>query len=276
MGARSLGYSAGSYSRSASWTRTMSPVASRKPRRRAAPFPWFPSWKRTRISFFSSAVPSRRVSARSASSRRRNSRVPSVDPSSTTRISLGMATAWTRWRISGRVRRSLYTGTTTDRRQLPASTAAIIAWASPSGGGLGPAAPPEREEAREGEPAQGAQGDGEPDPDRRLPVAELNEVPARGQGQGAERPVGAQDRDGLLVVPGLPPRMVGVAEHEEDGLVDRDRELDARRGIGADGDRGKRRTRHRGHRTRRPPDGLGDEDLLGGIELLQLLEDPVG
>ena len=41
----SWGYCAGSYSRSASWTITIWPVACWKPVRRAAPLPWFLSWK---------------------------------------------------------------------------------------------------------------------------------------------------------------------------------------------------------------------------------------
>lgn len=40
----------GSYSRSASWTATKSPVASRNPVRSAAPFPWFFAWRSTQIS----------------------------------------------------------------------------------------------------------------------------------------------------------------------------------------------------------------------------------
>ena len=44
IGFTSLGYSLGSYSRSASWTMTASPVAAAKPVRSAAPFPWFVSW----------------------------------------------------------------------------------------------------------------------------------------------------------------------------------------------------------------------------------------
>ena len=40
----SRGYSAGSYSRSASCTMTTSPVACLKPSRRAAPLPWFFGW----------------------------------------------------------------------------------------------------------------------------------------------------------------------------------------------------------------------------------------
>ena len=39
IGSSSLGYSFGSYSRSASWTMTMSPVACLKPVRSAAPLP---------------------------------------------------------------------------------------------------------------------------------------------------------------------------------------------------------------------------------------------
>ena len=38
-------YSRGSYSRSASCTITKSEVASAKPRRRAAPLPWFTGWR---------------------------------------------------------------------------------------------------------------------------------------------------------------------------------------------------------------------------------------
>src|SRR6266436_880919 len=47
MGWSRRGYSAGSYSRSASWTRAISPVTCSTARRTAAPLPWLCSWKRT-------------------------------------------------------------------------------------------------------------------------------------------------------------------------------------------------------------------------------------
>src|SRR2546425_216622 len=46
MGWSRRGYSAGSYSRSASWTRAISPVTCSTARRTAAPLPWLCSWKR--------------------------------------------------------------------------------------------------------------------------------------------------------------------------------------------------------------------------------------
>jgi hypothetical protein len=75
MGARILGYSFGSYSRSASWMITTSPVAALMPVRSAAPLPWFTSCSSS-------------WSMRPASSPFSRSRVPSREQSSTTMISL--------------------------------------------------------------------------------------------------------------------------------------------------------------------------------------------
>src|SRR6266542_3764625 len=101
MGRSSRTYSRGSYSRSASCTTTTSPSAYRKPTETAAPFPWFFGCRKTRTLSLPSMP-------------RRMSRVPSVDPSSTIRISFSTGTACT-WRtISSTVLASLYTGITTD------------------------------------------------------------------------------------------------------------------------------------------------------------------
>ncbi len=83
MGRISLGYSSGSYSRSASCTMTSSPVAAAKPVRSAAPLPWLRSWYST-VTLAGNAV------------RCRSSRVPSVEQSSTSTMSLSTATRCTR------------------------------------------------------------------------------------------------------------------------------------------------------------------------------------
>ena len=85
----SRGYSDGSYSRSASWMMTMSPVTRPMAARTAAPFPRFRGRK--------SSV--RRLSGVSGMAAWTSSSavgVPSVEPSSTTMISFGMRTAMTR------------------------------------------------------------------------------------------------------------------------------------------------------------------------------------
>ncbi len=61
---------------------TTSPVACRKPTETAAPLPWFCGWRNTRTPFWPSI--SRRIS-----------RVPSVEPSSTIRISFSIGTSAT-------------------------------------------------------------------------------------------------------------------------------------------------------------------------------------
>src|SRR4051812_2881997 len=101
MGCRRLGKSAGSYSRSASRMVSSSPLASLMPRRSAAPLPWFCGWRmrRTRCDSTMSLMVSRQ---------------PSVEPSSTTRISvvMGISTISSRSRAMRKVSRSLYTGIT--------------------------------------------------------------------------------------------------------------------------------------------------------------------
>ena len=74
IGASSTGYSCGSYSRSASWMITTSPVAAAMPVRRAAPLPMFFSWRMI-------------LSTKGAISLARMSRVPSLEKSSTMMIS---------------------------------------------------------------------------------------------------------------------------------------------------------------------------------------------
>ena len=101
IGSSSLGYSCGSYSRSASWMMTMSPVTAANPVRRAAPLPRLRSCR------------TRRHRPAAASSRKA-SPVPSVEQSSTTTISFSRGTAFTRERISRIVPISLYAGMTTD------------------------------------------------------------------------------------------------------------------------------------------------------------------
>ena len=80
IGASSFGYSCGSYSRSASWTMTTSPVAAANPVRSAAPLPWLRSWYNTRT------LAGKVVFCRS-------SRVPSLEQSSTRMRSFSTATS---------------------------------------------------------------------------------------------------------------------------------------------------------------------------------------
>ncbi len=101
-----LGMSRGSYSRSASWTMMMSPVASVKPRRSAAPLPWFFSWKSTLSSLRFFGLPPRKSTPFSASCWR-NSRLPSLEQSSTSTSCLGKSTAMQRVSSSARVGISL-------------------------------------------------------------------------------------------------------------------------------------------------------------------------
>ena len=98
IGWMSRGYSRGSYSRSASWMTTMSPVACPKPVRSAAPLPWFRSWQaRPR------AVVGRvRRLARDTPRARRACRP--CEQSSTTMISFASGTARTRSRSCARCR----------------------------------------------------------------------------------------------------------------------------------------------------------------------------
>src|SRR5437870_5106419 len=105
----SRGYSAGSYSRSASWMIAMSPLTCGTAALTAAPLPWLCAWKTSTRRFAGVSG----VAARSSSS---TTRVPSVEQSSTTMISFGMGTAMTRSRRVRTVPTSLYTGTITDRR----------------------------------------------------------------------------------------------------------------------------------------------------------------
>ena len=101
IGFKSAGYSAGSYSRSASWMRRISPRACAIAVVTARPFPMLCGWEMT-------LTPSR------PSHFARMSRVPSTEPSSTTRISLSIGTAETSRSTSSIVRASLYTGIRTD------------------------------------------------------------------------------------------------------------------------------------------------------------------
>src|SRR5262245_47326907 len=102
IGASNFGQSFGSYSRSASWISTRSPVTCSRPVRIAAPFPRLRSWRTTRTVLSASWLST--------------SRVPSLLPSSTSTNSRssGMSTARIRRTISATVLRSSYTGTMTD------------------------------------------------------------------------------------------------------------------------------------------------------------------
>ena len=109
IGWMSPGMSRGSYSRSASWTMTMSPLAAAKPARNAAPFPMFCGCSRSCTSFeprWAPGLGSQRASPWSRSSAS-SSRLPSVEPSSTSTSSLSKSTATTRWTISRNVATSL-------------------------------------------------------------------------------------------------------------------------------------------------------------------------
>src|SRR4051794_32587652 len=92
--------STGSYSRSASWTTTKSPVDSAIARRTAAPLPAL-GWRALRSDPISPA------------NRSRISGVASVEPSSTTTISVRSGSSATRRRTPSIVRASLKAGTTT-------------------------------------------------------------------------------------------------------------------------------------------------------------------
>ena len=88
---------------------TMSPLAAANPARSAAPFPWFCGCRMRRTSLAPRAAPgfgSQRESPWSRSSASR-SRLPSVEPSSTSTSSLSKSTATTRWMISRSVAASL-------------------------------------------------------------------------------------------------------------------------------------------------------------------------
>src|SRR5712691_283963 len=101
-GASSFGQSSGSYSRSASWISTRSPVTAPSPVRTAAPLPRLCGWNTTRTVL--------------SPSWDRTSRVPSSLPSSTITISrsIGRSTPRIRRTTSATVFRSLKTGTMTD------------------------------------------------------------------------------------------------------------------------------------------------------------------
>src|SRR6478752_193347 len=104
----------GEYSRSASWMSRMSPWESSMPRRTAAPLPRLRGWERT--------VTCEWVAARRASS----AAEPSVEPSSTSRISRRRLSSSSSSTTCATVRSSLYTGTTTLTSGRPAPLVASV------------------------------------------------------------------------------------------------------------------------------------------------------